>query len=231
MLSVVIATKNSEVPLAHCLSALVSGAAEGVVRDVVVVDAGSTDGTAQVADAAGCIFLTRQAGRGDRMKTGADAAKRGSWLLFLKPEAVLDAGWHQEVGAFIDRLERVGRAERTVGVFSYAVDDFGFGARARESVVKLRARVFGLPYEDQGLLISRRNYERLGGHRDLGSHEDIDLVCRIGGKHIIHLRSRAVVSPENLSRSLSLLKIIRKTAFVTLCLLRVPTKMIDRLGI
>ena len=57
MLSVVIPTQNSEEGLARTLASLVPAAAEGVVREVVVVDAGSTDGTRVVADAAGCTLI------------------------------------------------------------------------------------------------------------------------------------------------------------------------------
>ena len=57
MLSVIVPTRNSEEGLARTLSSLVSGAAEGVVREVVVVDDASTDGTRIVADAAGCTLV------------------------------------------------------------------------------------------------------------------------------------------------------------------------------
>lgn len=45
MLSVVILTDNSEEGLARTLASLVSAAAEGVIREVAVVDDGSVDGT------------------------------------------------------------------------------------------------------------------------------------------------------------------------------------------
>jgi glycosyltransferase involved in cell wall biosynthesis len=53
MLSVVIATHNSERALLPTLAALVSGAAAGIVREVIVADAGSRDATAAIADGAG----------------------------------------------------------------------------------------------------------------------------------------------------------------------------------
>ena len=43
MISVIIPTLNSEIVLAHTLAALVPAAAEGVVREVIVVDGGSSD--------------------------------------------------------------------------------------------------------------------------------------------------------------------------------------------
>ena len=48
MLSVVIATQDSERALLPTLSALVAGAVAGVVREVIVTDAGSGDGSADL---------------------------------------------------------------------------------------------------------------------------------------------------------------------------------------
>ena len=53
MISVLIETRNDEAELAHTLASLVPGAVEGVVREVIVCDRGSTDGTASVAEQAG----------------------------------------------------------------------------------------------------------------------------------------------------------------------------------
>jgi len=54
MLSVIIATEDSERLLVPTLAALIPGALAGIVREVIVADAGSRDGTAAVADIAGC---------------------------------------------------------------------------------------------------------------------------------------------------------------------------------
>src|SRR5215467_10246274 len=88
MLSVVIATHDSERALLPTLAALVSGAAAGTVREVIVADAGSRDATTAIADGAGCRVLvsTQRA----RLKAAAEAA-RAPWLLFLRPGVVLDA--------------------------------------------------------------------------------------------------------------------------------------------
>ncbi len=230
MLSVIIPTQDNEVPLAYCLSALVTGAAEGVVREVIVVDGGSSDGTVKVADAAGCTFVRHLGSRGDKMREGARACRRGNWLLFLRPDAVLSVDWHHEVAAFIEKLERAGQADRMTGVFSFSVDDFGVKARVRELFVAVRARLLRLPYGEQGLLISRRHYDRLSGHSDLENHEDIDLFRRIGSGRIRHLRSKAVVSSQNVGEPTGPLSVVRNTVFVALCVLRVPTRMLVRLG-
>src|SRR4051794_13129654 len=84
MISVVIFTRDSEVLLASTLAALVPGAVAGLVREVIVADGGSTDGTATVADVAGCQFFASTEPLGARLSTAA-AMARAEWLLFLRP--------------------------------------------------------------------------------------------------------------------------------------------------
>lgn len=90
MLSVLIETRNNEEGLARSLASLVTAAVEGMVREVLVCDLGSTDGTHTVADHSGCLFL--QGG----WPVGIRQA-RGDWLLLLEPGARLLAGWTDEV--------------------------------------------------------------------------------------------------------------------------------------
>src|SRR5262249_37675321 len=92
MLSVVIATQDSERVLVPTLAALVPGAVAGVVREVIVADAGSHDDTATIADGAGCRLLVSNGGRGARLKAAA-ATARAPWLLFLRPGVVPEATW------------------------------------------------------------------------------------------------------------------------------------------
>ena len=56
--------------------------------------------------------------------------------------------------------------------------------------------MLALPYGDQGLLIPKRLYNKLGGYRALARMEDADLVRRIGRRRLVHLRARAVNLPR-----------------------------------
>ena len=109
MLSVLIETRNDEEGLARTLASLIGGAVEGVVRDVVVCDTGSTDQTQRVADQAGCHFVA----------TGGIAAAigqaKGDWLLLLEPGARLVDGWIDEVVAHASKSSLPGRFSRTAG--------------------------------------------------------------------------------------------------------------------
>lgn len=196
MISVIIATENSETELVHTLSALVPAAAEGVVREVVIVDGGSSDGTEKVADAAGCEWVRIEAPRSERLAFGAKKARRGDWLLFLQPETLLESGWHHEVQAFIERAARASNGARTAASFRLRYEAFGLGARFGETIASLRSQLLGMPYGNQGLLISRQFYQKLGGHRPLPELEDLDIAKRIGRGRMVFLRSAAVSSGE-----------------------------------
>src|SRR5690349_20084907 len=104
MLSVVIATDESERLLVPTLAALVAGAAAGVVREVIIADKGSRDQTAAVADVAGCEIIVSQAALGARLRQAA-AVARGQWLFFLRPGVVPDPGWVDEVMRFTTQAQ------------------------------------------------------------------------------------------------------------------------------
>ncbi|ADZ71777.1 glycosyltransferase [Polymorphum gilvum] len=228
MISVIIPTLNCEDSLAHALAALVPAAAEGIVREVIVVDGGSTDATARVADAAGCDWLPVSGDRGKRMAAGAEQAKRGPWLMFLAADTVLETGWHHEVAAFIERAERAGQGDRSAAAFRLKLDAFGWGARLSELTAMLRSQALAMPYGNQGLLISRRFYKELGGHKPLPEMEDIDLVRRIGRSRLVFLRASAICSgrPEEPSMVTAFR---RALARFCVAMLRLPPRVVLRL--
>lgn len=193
MISVVIPTRNAEAGLAATLTALVPAAVEGIVREVIVADGGSGDRTLAIVDQAGATLVTAgQTGRGPQLKAGAEAA-RYPWLLFLHADTVLDSGWQQEAENFIASVES-GSKTQSAAVFIFALNDSGLRPRMLERAVAARTAIFGLPYGDQGLLISAALYREIGGYRSLPLMEDVDIVRRLGRNRITRLRTRAVTS-------------------------------------
>jgi hypothetical protein len=95
MLTVIIECQDQEPELAQTLAVLVSGAVEGLVCDVVVLDHGSRDGTSQVADAAGCRYYS-QWDINDILH-----AARGEWLLIVEPGARPQPGWIDEIAEYM----------------------------------------------------------------------------------------------------------------------------------
>jgi len=187
--SVIIATEESEHTLVPTLAALVPGALAGIVREVIVADAGSRDATAVVADAGGCRFVVSQAPIGARLRTGA-ALARAPWLLFLKPGTIPSSTWIEETTRFVQDADLAGDAR--AAVFRSA----GAPGRRRsiiaEAFALLAAGLGALPRPDQGLLIAKSHYNDLGGHRTDGAAPETDLIRRIGRRRIEMLRSGAV---------------------------------------
>jgi glycosyltransferase involved in cell wall biosynthesis len=190
MISVIIPTLNAEEFLPATLTALVPAALEGIVREVIVVDGGSTDRTGLIADHAGAELINAPSNKGAQLRAGAHAA-RHPWLLFLNADTVLGPSWEREADSFMERVDR-GASRHTAAAFRFAIDDDGFAPRALEWLVYLRSALLHLPSGEQGLLISRRCYDEVGGHRPLAMMEDVDLVRRIGPRRVKLLSARAV---------------------------------------
>ena len=217
MISVVIPTSNSERLLPRCFDSLIGAAVRGVVREVIVSDSGSSDSSLEIADAAGARIVHAKKGRGIQMVEGA-AVARSDWVLFLHPETALEPGWEVEAESFIcqEIMERPRAA-----VFRFAREDFGGEARRAEAKANFRTSLLALPYGDQGLLIPKRLYQKIGGYRALADMEDADIVRRIGRRRLIVLRSRAV----NVLRAPK--SALRGFTLTLLHVLRVPSRLIS----
>jgi hypothetical protein len=188
MLSVIIPTDGVEQPAVATLAALVPGAAAGVVREVFLVDRTGNGVIERVADVAGCHFLNFQGTRAAALAAGARAA-RSPWLMFLRAGAVLDAGWIDETAQFIQGVAASGR--QRAGVFRYARSPY-----AETRIVdrfKFLARIIAGPLTDQGLLIARDHYERLGGYAPDARRSEARLLRQLGRSSRTLLRSRIVM--------------------------------------
>jgi glycosyltransferase involved in cell wall biosynthesis len=192
MLSVIIATLDSERALVRTLACLVSGATAGLITEAIVADGGSRDDTAAVADIAGCKFLQTEGMLGTRLGAAAEAA-RAPWLLFLRPGTILDTPWIAEVRGFVERP----RPDIRAAVFGRAAPapGGGFGGGnlgdALGGALALFAAALGSrPRPEQGLLIAADFYRQVGGHSAVADPE-AELIRRIGRRRLATLSTRA----------------------------------------
>lgn len=162
--SVVIPTLDEEQRLPAAIRSVRADA------DVIVVDGGSGDATREVAAREGARVLEAPRGRGRQLDQGARAAT-GEWLLFLHADTRLETGWAAALAALPPEV--VG------GAFRFAVDSPRPAFRVVETVVRLRLRLFALPYGDQGLFVRREVYARIGGVPHLPLMEDVAFVARL----------------------------------------------------
>jgi glycosyltransferase involved in cell wall biosynthesis len=175
MLSVIIPTRDSERALVRTLAALVPGAAAGLVSEVLVSDSGSRDQTAAAADHAGCTVLHEPGPLGRQLKAAAEAA-RAPWLLFIRPGAVLESSWMDEVRIFLERQH----SDPTAAIFRRRAPDRG-GLR---EILDLAVAMFAGPHPEQGLLISKNVYQRTGGHLASAPDAEAEFLRRLGSRRL-----------------------------------------------
>lgn len=183
MLSAIIATHESERPLVPTLAALVPGATAGLLTEVVIADAGSADATAEVADIAGCRFMSSREPVGSRLRAAA-LTTRTPWILFLRPGTVPEPGWVTAAENFMAAMAASEATRAAVFRPSSAADPIR--PVWAELFTLLRAALGGRARPDQGLLIPRRLYDSLGGHTS-GDDAEAALLRTIGGRRLAML--------------------------------------------
>lgn len=172
--SVIIPTLNADQVLCHVLSSLGEGLEAGLIREVIFADGGSSDHTSALAEASGAILVTSEPGRGTQLRAGCDKAE-GAWLLVLHADTSLCPGWSAAV------LRALSDPQRAY-FFDLAFRADGLAPRLVAGWANLRARRAGLPYGDQGLLMSRRLYEEVGGYADVPLMEDVAIARALRGR-------------------------------------------------
>jgi len=188
MVSVIIPTRGQEAPVVATLAALVPGAAAGVIKEVLLVDQAGGDTIARVADVAGCHFLSVSGTRAEALAAGARQA-RSEWLMFLHSGAVLDNGWIDETSQFIQTVSLGG--EPRAGVFRYARSPYT--PTSPRDLASRMLRMLAGPFSDQGLLISRAHYDRLGGYSATARRAEAKLLAHLGRSGRATLRTRIFV--------------------------------------
>jgi cellulose synthase/poly-beta-1,6-N-acetylglucosamine synthase-like glycosyltransferase len=102
MISVVIATQNDAKTLGQTLASLVPAAVDGLVREVILADAGSTDETLAIAEDAGARVVACAGPAEARLLQGCRDA-RADWLLILEASTPAPQGWEGAAGRHIER--------------------------------------------------------------------------------------------------------------------------------
>jgi len=188
MLSVIIPTEGVEQPAVATLAALVPGAAAGLIKEVLLVDGTSNGVIERVADVAGCRFIGFEgSSQGAALAAGALQA-RSPWLMFLHAGAVLETGWIEETTQFIQTVSTSGRDR--AAVFRYARSPYV--DTSLRDIVRFVARKIAGPMSDQGLLIARDHYDRIGGYPPHARRAEARLLRRLGRSSRTLLRSKIV---------------------------------------
>jgi rSAM/selenodomain-associated transferase 2 len=222
-IDVVIPTLNAAASLGRTITALKDGDHD-LRLSVTVCDGGSRDDTTTIARRAGAVVVTADAGRGGQLAAGATGGN-APWLLFVHADTRLGPGWADAVRRFTGSAANAERA----GYFRLRFDSADRRARGIERFVAWRCRTFGLPYGDQGLLMARAFYRRLGGFHALPLMEDVEFVRRIGRRNLVALDAEATTSAERYERDGWRLRPLRNLSCLALFLAGAPAGVIRRL--
>ena len=174
-ISVVIPTLNAASALPETAQALMPGLTEGLIRELIVSDAGSSDATLEVARGLGAAIAEGPPGRGGQISRGVDLAS-ADWLLILHADTHLGSGWTDAVWRHIKFHEN------SAGFFRLAFRAEGFAPNFVAAGANFRARWLGLPYGDQGLLLPKLLLAEVGGFPDAPLMEDVIIARRLRGR-------------------------------------------------
>ncbi|KKL20204.1 hypothetical protein LCGC14_2457780, partial [marine sediment metagenome] len=191
----------------HVEAAVASAMRDGV--EVIVVDGGSSDATADLAARAGARVVTAPPDRGAQMNLGASLAA-GTALLFLHADTVLPGRFAEHIFDTLSDPLVIG------GAFRHATDMPTAVMKAIAAAVHFRSKHLHLPYGDQGLFVRREAFWAVGGFPSVPVAEDLHFVRRLSclGR-IITLSAPAITS----ARRWREMGVVRTTAVNLLVLL------------
>ena len=180
----VVPVLNEAAGIVRALRALAPLRARG--HEVIVVDGGSEDGTADLARPLADRVLAAPRGRALQMNAGAGAA-HGDAFLFLHADVRLPQG--------ADRMVQEALAARRWGRFDVALDSPRALLALVGAMMNLRSGLTGIATGDQALFVRRDVFESTGGYAEIPLMEDIELSARLRRiERPACLRARVLVS-------------------------------------
>lgn len=167
--------------------------------EILVVDGGSQDGTAELAGSLGAKILTATPPKARQMNHGA-AAATGDVLLFLHADTCLPDRFERQV------LEAITQNGFSAGAFKLGIDSDAPGLRIIERVANWRSRFLKMPYGDQALFVSRKIFNEIDGYPDIPIMEDFELIRRLKRKGKIVVLDTSVRTSPRRWQNLGILK-------------------------
>lgn len=197
-ISVIIPALNEEAVIAKTIGKVRQHSDPSRLKEIIVVDGGSTDATVAQAERAGAIIVKSPKGRAKQMNVGAKAAS-GEILYFLHADSIPPAGFGQAILKAIDEGYSAGcfrlkfdKEHMLLNFYAwftrYDVDAFRFG--------------------DQSLYMNRVVFSRIGGFRE--DHivmEDNEIVRRVKQAYKFCIRPERVTTSARKYREVGVLKL------------------------
>lgn len=168
LLSIVMPVLDEGERIGAAIDALAPLVARGA--ELIVVDGGSRDGTADRARACGAVVLEAPRSRAAQMNAGA-ASARGRSLLFLHADTRLPDG--------ADGLIAQALRTHAWGRFDVRIDGRHPMLRMVAAMMNLRSRLTGIATGDQAMFVTRAAFEQAGRFPQQPLMEDIELSARL----------------------------------------------------
>lgn len=165
-LSIIIPVLNEAGRIAVALIALQPLRERGV--EILVVDGGSTDGTAEIAKRGADHVMTAPRGRASQQNAGAQDAL-GDVFLFLHSDTQLPL----DADTLID--EAIGKNNAQWGRFDVRFDTNQTMLRVVAMMMNARSRLTGIATGDQCLFVRRDAFAAAGGFPAMALMEDVAL--------------------------------------------------------
>ncbi|MEN3368873.1 MAG: hypothetical protein V7609_1016 [Verrucomicrobiota bacterium] len=158
--------------------------------EIIVVDGGSHDGTASIAEPLADVVISARQGRASQMNAGA-AVARGDVLWFLHADLRVPRDSLREI-------EHVLANQRTVGgCFRLRFPERQRIYRISDSVGNIGVEVFGFALGDHGIFCWHEVFNQLGGYRDVPILEDAEIYRALRSRgRMVQLHDEIVCSPR-----------------------------------
>jgi len=169
-LSIIIPTLDEAEGIVATLESL--GALRRRGHEVIVVDGGSTDGTAALAAGLGDRVIAASAGRAAQMNAGARAAA-GDVFLFLHADSRLPEEADRQV------LQGLADGGFAWGRFDVRIAGSHPLLRVVEAMMNLRSRLTHICTGDQAIFVRREAFDAVGGYPGQELMEDIAISARL----------------------------------------------------
>lgn len=174
-LSIIIPVLNEAAHITDALATLAPLRSRGV--KLIVVDGGSTDGTASHAAALVDKVVSAERGRAAQMNAGAEQAD-GDVLLFLHADTILPPDADLLIAdALRFTPARGAHASPRWGRFDVIIEGQHPMLRVIAAMMNWRSRLTGIATGDQGIFVERAAFVALGGFPVQPLMEDIEF-CR-----------------------------------------------------
>lgn len=179
------------------------------ISDWVVVDAGSEDGSKQMAETMGAkVYQPGVKGRGEQIAYGVDWAEK-DWIVVIHADTRLPTDFFQCLKFHISRVPNLDG-----GAFKMAYRDYQHMGPLHW-LNDLKFRLFGVSFGDQSQFFNRKRLKSRGGFPKLAIMEDLELSLVWKGGHVAYIsETKSLTSPRRwkkvgrLSNTLQILKLL-----------------------